>query len=199
MEKEKKTTKTKTKVKERKNTDIVFTKDVKTITKVISLILVFLSSSAAIFVFVFGIITSIKVANTTKVELLHDNFSATFISNVNNISITETEDIIEGYGSKVLFIIFDIVIPCLAIIAIAIITIILAKKAIDFVNSINKEKDLYNKKKLNTIEKMACLIETILTISFIIFNNPSILLYLLISLLLFIVIGLFRKCVDDKE
>ena len=199
MEKEKKKVKSKTKEKTNSDNEVVFTKDVKNIIKVGSLLLVFIASIAAIFVFVFGIITSIKVSNITKAELLHDNFSVTFISNINNISISEAEDLVQGYGSKALFILFDIVVPAIAIISIAVITIVFIKKLMDFITSTKKEKELYTKDKLASVEKMCCLLEIVLTIDFIIFNNPSMLIYILTSTLLFIVIGLFRKCVENNK
>lgn len=201
MEKEKKVVKKATKKTERKqdNYEIVFNKDTKKVVKVVSLILVFLAAIAAIFVFVFGIITSIKVANTDKLELLKDNFSVTFVSNVNNIPVNEAENLIQGYGSKALFITFDIVIPCLAIMCVSILLIIFAKKVMDFMDSVKKEKDLFTKEKLHNIEKMACIVETMLTISFVIFSRPSIILYLFVSILLFIIIGLFRRCVENNK
>ena len=200
MEKEKKVVKTKTKSSERKTNskELIFNKEIKKVAKIIAIVFTFLAAAISIFVFVFGIITSIKVANNTKVELLHDNFSVTFISNVKGISIADAENVIQGYGSKTLFIIFNIVIPCIAIIAVAILMMIFAKKVLDFANSFSKEKDLYTKDNLVAVQKIACLIEAMISITFIFFNRPGIILYLLISLLLFIVIGLFTKCVEKK-
>lgn len=201
MEKEKKTVKEEkkiTKVERKSTNNIVFTKDIKIIVKILAIMASFIATIVSIFVFVFGIITSLNAANLEKSELLHDNFSVTFISNVNCNTIIETENIIKGYGSKALFIIFDIVLPSIALITVMILLVIFSKQLLDFINSVTKENELFTKDKLNVIEKLTCLIAAMLTISLIFFGSPSIIIYLFISVLLFIVIGLFGKCVENQ-
>ncbi len=178
---------------------VVFDKETKKAVKIFTWILSFLASIVCIFTFVFSITTSLKVINSTKEELLHDNFTVTYLSNINGITITETEDLLEGFGNKGLFVLVDIVLPSIALIAITILLVILLKKILDLVLGTNKEKDLYTNKKLNEVEKMACLAEAIITVSFVIFKRPSVLLYIFVSLLLFVVIGLFKKCVENKS
>ena len=80
-----------------------------------------------------------------------------------------------------------------------IILIIAIKEILDFVAKVSREKDLYTKARLIDVERIACLIETIITIHFVVFNRPSILLFLLVSLMFFIIIGLFAKCVSNEE
>ncbi len=204
MEKEKKVVKKAVKkepkvvVKEEKKSDskIIFPKQTRKIIKFFALALSFIAVVATIFTFIFAIITSLKVANNTKLELLHDNFSVTFISNINGTSIAEAEDLIQGYGSKALFIIFDIVIPAIAIIAASVGLIIFLKKAMDFINENTREKDLFTEKNLENVEKLACLAEAIITVTFVVFDRPSILLYAFICILLYIIIFLFKKCIN---
>jgi len=185
---------------EKKTIDkVIFTQDIKKAAKTLGVIVAFLATAASIFVFVFGIITSLKAANYTKEELLHDNFSVTFISNVSGNTIYDTENIIEGYGSKALFIIFDIVLPAIAFITIMILLIIFVKQLLEFVSGITKESELFTKEKLQTIEKLLCIIATALTVALVVFGRPSILIYAFISALLFIIIGLFDKCIEYKK
>jgi len=186
-------------LKKKKVNRVIFSNETKKSIKIIAWVMSFLATTLCILTFVFSIIASLNVINTEKTELLNNNFTVTFISNINSISFEEAKNLIQGYGSKALFVIYDIVIPSLAFIAITILLIILLKKLMDFVNSSTKENDLYTTKKLHEIEKMACITEAIITISFVVFKRPSILLYLFVSLLLFIIIGLFKKCVEDKD
>ena len=87
MEKEKKVGKNKQNnkvnnvVTQKKETEerVVFNKHTKLYTKVIAIILAFLASAASIFMFVFGIIVSLKIINLERLDLLTDNFSVTFI------------------------------------------------------------------------------------------------------------------------
>ena len=181
------------------NDGILFTSEIKKGAKILATIVSFFATLATIFVFVFGIITSLKAINLEKSELLHDNFSVTFISNLTGNSITETENIIKGYGSKTLFVVFDIVLPAIAFIAVMILLVIFTQKLLSFVTSINKESELFTKAKLIDVEKLLCLIATMITITLIIFGSPSIIIYALISLLLFIIIALFEKCIKYKK
>ena len=185
----------KTSVKEEK---VVFNPEIKKAVKIVTLFISFFAVIMCIFTFVFGIITALKVANSTKVELLQNNFSVTFLSNINAKSIVEMKDLIQGYGGKTLFIIFNVIIPALAIIAVSTLTIILLKKIFDFVNDVDTEKELYTKNNLNLVEKLACLATAIITITFVIFDKPSIALYCFNTALLFIIIALFKKCVKEK-
>jgi len=198
MEKEKKVEKKEIKKIQKEETQTLFNENVKKVVKISSLVLSFFAIIMCIFTFVFGIITSLKVINSTKVELLHDNFSVTFLSNINSKSIVEMKDLVQGYGSKTLFIIVNVVLPALAIVAVSILSIILLKKIMDFVDDINTEKELFSKDNIPVIEKFTCLITTIITISFVVFNQPSFILYIFITLLLFIIINLFYRCVKVK-
>ena len=201
VKKEEKETKKIVKKTEKKSKEnkVIFNKDVKKTVKYAAYILSFCAAAAALFTFIFGIITTLKVANNSKVELLHDNFSVTFISNINGQSITDVTDNIMEFGDKTLFIILNIVIPCIAIIACMILLIIAIKMILDFVSKISRENELYTNARLVEVEKIACLIETIITITFLVFNRPSFFLFILVSLMFFIIIGLFKKCVDEKN
>ena len=178
---------------------VVFNKNTKKIIKMVVLLISFFAVALSIFTFVFSTITTLNVANSTKAEILNDNFTVTHIANINRISVVESENLIQGFGNKTLFIIFDIVIPTLSIILIALLLVLLLKKVLDFVTITTKEKELFNIKKINDVEKLACIAETIITIYFVVFKKPSLLFYIFASLLLFLVIALFRKCVENKN
>lgn len=200
IKKETKVKEKKTVVKEEKQeNNVVFNSDVKKGVKILALITAFVASLVTIFVFIFGIITSLNSINQTKEELLTDNFTVTFISNLNGKTLTETQNIVEGYGSKALFVTFNIVIPALAIICVMILLLFLVKQLLDFINSTDTEKKLFTASSLLTIEKLICILEVILTISFIVFQNPGFIIYALISLLLFVIIGLFAKVIEYKN
>ena len=185
----------------KKDNRIIFKKESKKVVKVVSYIGMFFASAACIFIFVFGIMTTLKVANSTKSELIGDNFSLTFISNINFTSIAETKEIITDSGSTTLLIAFNVIIPAIAIIASCILFMIILSKILNFFDKDYDitEKELYTRDNLSLIEKVACLTECILIISLIVFDRPTILLYLLVSVLLFSVIGLFNKCIENQK
>ena len=182
-----------------KTNNVVFGKETKKIIRIIAMILAYGAAVISLFTFIFAIITVLKIVNSTKLDLLLDNFSLTFISNMNGITNSEVIGIISEYGNNTAFIIFNVIIPAIAIVSSMIILIIAIKEILDFVAKVSREKDLYTKARLIDVERIACLIETIITIHFVVFNRPSILLFLLVSLMFFIIIGLFAKCVSNEE
>lgn len=186
-------------VKVKKRDKVVFTPSIKKYTRLIGLIMAFLASAASIFVFIFSIIVSLKVSESSQAELLRDNFSVTFISNLRGISINDTETLIGMSGNKTVFIILDIILPAIAFIAAMILVILLVKCVLDFIDNINTENELYCKDNIHLLEKMACYLISILTISLLIFDTPSLIIYALISLLVFVALGLFNKIVNMKN
>lgn len=201
MEKKKKTgvEVKKENVKKKNESKIVFSSNVKKYTKIVSLILAFFATAAIIFTFVFGLIVSLKVADYSREELLHDNFSVTFISNMHGTSIHETEETIANFGNHALFIIFQVVVPVLIFITAMVLLIILLKTILNFVNRIDTEKELFCEENIPEVDTIACYIMTILTITIITFNRTSPIIYGLVCLLIFIVLKLFRKCVEDRK
>ena len=178
---------------------VVFTPSVKKGAQIIAILLAFFASAASIFMFVFGIIVSLKIIDLTKLELLTDNFSVTFLANLHGGSISQVKELIGSYTSKELFIIFKVAVPVIAFVIAMILAIILAKSVMDFVTEITTEKELYVKKNVYALEKMACYLMTILTILLLIFESPSLIIFALISLLVFIALQLFKKVVYSKK
>lgn len=178
---------------------VVFTPSVKKGTQIIAILLAFFASAASIFMFVFGIIVSLKIIDLTKLELLSDNFSVTFLANLHGGSITEMKELIGSYTSQELFIIFKVAVPVIAFVIAMVLLIILAKSVMDFVSEVTTEKELFVRKNVYELEKMACYLMTILTILLLIFESPSIIIFGLISLLVFIALQLFKKVVYLKK
>ena len=189
----------KTEVKKNSDDTVIFNKNLKKIIQIISMIIAYGAAVVALFTFVFGIITVLQVLDSTKLDLFHDNFSISFIANMNGITNSEVIGIISEYGNGAMFVIFNVLIPAIAITCSMIILIITIKNILDFTNKVTHEKDLFTRNRLIDVEKIACLIETIITIHFVVFNRPSVLLFLLICLMFFIIIGLFSICVRDRE
>ena len=204
MEKEKKVgenNKVKKVVTEKKENEerVVFDKHTKLYTRVIAIILAFLASAASIFMFVFGIIVSLKILNLESLDMLTDNFSVTFISNLHGCSIGETRELLATYGDKTAYVIFHIVIPIIAFVVAMVLLVLLAKLVLDFVDRINNESQLYTKQNIFELEKIACYMMSIMTITLIIFNTPSILMYAIVSILVFVSLYLFEKVVRLRK
>ena len=77
--------------------------------------------------------------------------------------------------------------------------LVLAKRIIEFISDVKYEKDLFNKKKLSNIQDIISILSIVLLATLVIFNKPSIIIYLLIEVLLCIVYLLFKKCISLRK
>lgn len=196
MVKEKKVVKA-TKKEEKTTTEdnAILGKREKKLIKFAALLGTFFATGAAILIFVFGVISTISSINLSKEALLNNNIVLTFISKMNGYTILEVKDTISLMDSRFSFIIFEIVIPAIAFIGTMLLIIVLAKRIIDFIGDVNTEKDLYNKKKLSTVREIISILSVILLATLVIFDRPSIIIYVLINVLLWIIYLLFKHCV----
>lgn len=167
----------------------------KKLAKFAALLGAFFASGSAILIFVFGVISVISSINLSNDALLNNNIVTTFVSKMNGYTMLETKDIISVMTNRLTFIVFEIVIPAIAFIGTMLLIIVLAKRVIDFVNDVNFEKDLYTKKKLSSLREIVTILSVILLATLVIFNRPSIIIYLIINALLGIIYLLFKRCV----
>ena len=174
---------------------IVLEKREKRLVKFISLLSAFFATAVAILIFVFSVISCISVANLSKEDLVNNNIVVTIISKLNNYSINEVGDIISNMTNRFVFILFEIVIPTIAFVGAMILILLLAKRVIEFISDVTYEKDLYNKKKLSDARDIIAVLSIVLLTTLVIFNKPTILIYLLIEALLTLIYYLFKKCV----
>lgn len=177
----------------------LFSLEQRRVVKIIAAIVTFFATMLGIVVFVFGIIATLSVANGTKEEILSNNTVLTFISNTNHYTNAEAQSAIENMGSKPLFIIFEIVVPALALTCAMILVIYLAMRVVEFIRGVSKESELYTKSKYEDIKEMVEILSTALFVTFLIFDKPSIVFFLLIELLLLIIVVLFKKVVDLQK
>lgn len=204
MEKEKKVKEVKTKKvevneKETVKEEVILEKREKRLVKFIALLSSFFATALAILIFVFSVIASISTANLAKEELVNNNIVVTIISKLNNYSTIEVKDLIANMTNRFTFILFEIIIPTIAFVGAMILILVLAKRAIEFVSDITYEKDLYNKRKLLNLQDIVVILSVVLLTTLVIFNRPTIIIYLLIEALLGIVYYLFKKCIIFKK
>ena len=194
-----KETKTKEKkiLKKENENDVVCTKETKKFLKIISIVAVFFATMCSLIVFIFGVITTLAIAGNSKEDLLSNNTVITFVSRMNNYSISDAEASINGMGNRLLFIIFEVVVPAIALICAMLLIIYLTTRILNYVNNISKEKDIFTKKKYQEAKDIISILSTILFVTFLIFDKPSFVFYLLIELLSVIVIYLYRKIVNE--
>lgn len=179
--------------------EIVFEKQEKRVVKFIALLSAFFATGLAILIFVFSIIACISVSNLSKEALINNNVVVTLVSKLNGYSIAEVQDLIGNMTSSFKFILFEIVIPTIAFVGAMLLIIALARRVIEFVSDIKYEKDLYNKKKLASALDIISILSVILLATLVIFNRPTIIIYLLIETLLCIIYLLFKRCVMVRK
>ena len=196
MEKE---TKTKKKEKVLVHNDNVLEKNEKGVIKFASLLTSFFATCLAILIFIFSVIASLSLANLPKEDLVNNNIVVTLLSKLNNYSITDAKELITTMSNRFTFILFEIVIPTIAFIGAMLLLITLARRLIDFISDVKTEKDLFNAKKVEDAKDIISILSLVLLTTLVLFNEPSIIFYLLIEVLLYIIFILFKKCVLLKK
>ena len=158
----------------------------------------FFASIFSIIVFVFGIISSFSVASKESGELLHDNFTMVFVSKINNCSIEEVKLSYMAAESRGVYILFNVILPTIALVCAAILIILLCSLILKFIQNVDYNEELFTVKKLKYAESIVNILSVIVFINWILFNNPSIPFTLLIFFLLFVIYYLFKLCVVKK-
>ena len=97
----------------REEETIVFEKREKKLVKFIALLSSFFATAMALLIFIFSIITCISVSSLDKELLINNNIVVTIISKLNNYSVLEVTELINGMSNRFTFILFQIVIICL--------------------------------------------------------------------------------------
>ena len=197
------------KVKEKKNIakkenvekkeNIVLHDNEKKLIKFTALLASFFASGLALLILIFSIISTIAVAKLPKADLINNNIVVTLVSKLNNYSNVDTTNLISNITNKFTFIAFEIIIPMFAFIGAMILIIVLSKKVLDLISNVKYEKELFTLKKLDVVKDIISLLSLILLTLLVLFNEPVIILYLIIELLLFIIYALFKKCVNERK
>ena len=167
--------------------------------KFVALLASFFASGLALLMLIFGIICTIAVSKLPKADLINDNIVVTLVSKLNNHSIIDTNDLISNMSNKTTFILLEIIVPTVAFISAMMLIIFLSKKVLDFVSNVKIEKDLFTPKKLDDVKDIILLLSLILLALLVLFNEPMIIIYLIVELLLFIIYLLFKKCVKERK
>ena len=196
MEKE---TKTKKKEKVLVHNDNILEKNEKGVIKFASLLTSFFATCLAILIFIFSVMASLSLANLPKEDLVNNNIVVTLLSKLNNYSITDAKELITTMSNRFTFILFEIVVPTIAFIGAMLLLITLARRLIDFISSVKTEKDLFNAKKVEDAKDIISILSLVLLTTLVLFNEPSIIFYLLTEVLLYIIFILFKKCVLLKK
>ena len=194
MEKVKEENKKEKLVRKAKSNNPVVINQVKSIVRFICYLATFFASILAILVFIFSIITTLSVANKEASVLLHDNFSMSFISKISASTMEETKLSYMANGGSFTYILFNIILPSIALICAAILVILLCSQILKFIAKINKEKDLFSEKNIYKVENMVNILSVIIFVNWALFNNPSMPFALLIFLLLYIIYYLYKIC-----
>ena len=181
------------------NDNTLLIKDERKLVKFTALIISFFASILAIVIFVFSIIASISVSNLPKEELVNNNIVVTLISKLNNYSVSDAKELIDSLSSRFAFIMFEIIIPTIAFVGAMLLLIVLSKRLIDFISDVKTQKDLFSNKKVKEAQDIISILSLILLTTLVLFNEPSIIFYLLIELLLCTIFVLFKKCVLLKK
>ena len=198
MEKEKKVKKEeKSKLDVQEN--IVMVKDEKRLVKFVSLLTTFFATSIAILIFVFSVMASLSIAQLPKEDLVNNNIVVTLLAKLNNYSVSDAKELINSMNNRFGFILFEIVIPTIAFIGAMLLLIALGKRLIDFVRDVKTESDLINTKKLGEIQDIISILSLVLLTTLVLFDQPSIIFYILIEFLMCVIYVLFKKCVILKK
>lgn len=146
--------------------------------------------------------TTNSILNNTSNEILKDRSAIMYISKINDYSIEKTEKIIDGIGeigSKTEFLMFEVVLPTIALILIAILIVISCIKSYNIVKNVKSNKDLFTEKKLESLKKISSLVFDIYFIFFLIYGINYIFELILVELVFEIIIYLFSNCIETKE
>lgn len=189
----------KVQVAKEQNDDLVITKETRLLIKIIGIVATFFATMFSLIVFVFGFITTFAIIGGSKEQLVTDNTVVTFVSRMNNYTIAESESAISGMGNKFLFILFEVIVPALSLICAMILIIYLTTRVLNYVHGIKSESDMFTKKKYQEIKDIVAILSTILFVTFLIFNTPSFVFYMIIELFAAMVVFLYKKVVDLKK
>ncbi len=185
--------------KDESNENAILSKENKLLIKVICIVASFFATMFSLVVCVFGFITTFAIAGGSKEQLIGDNTVITFLSRMNNYTVAEAESAITGMGNKFLFILFEVLVPAIALICAMLLVIYLSTRVLNFIHNIETEDDLFTKKKYQEVKDMVSILSTILFVTFLIFNTPSFIFYMLIELFGLTVIFLYKKVLDLKK
>ena len=176
---------------------ILFSDNIKKLVKLASVLCAFFSTILILIMLFFGIVTTLIVINLDKGQLVGNNTIITFVSNINDYSIQEMINTIETMDSKGIFIIMEIILPVIALIAVGLLLIILSKKILDFIANVKYEKDLFALDKVDEVRVIANNLSLVLLVTFVIFDNPTFLLYVLIEFLIYLLYKLYIRYVNE--
>ena len=176
---------------------ILFSDNIKKLVKLASVLCAFFSTILILIMLFFGIVTTFIVINSDKGQLVGNNTIITFVSNINDYSIQEMINTIETMDSKGIFIIMEIILPVIALIAVGLLLIILSKKILDFIANVKYEKDLFALDKVDEVRVIANNLSLVLLVTFVIFDNPSFLVYALIEFLIYASYKLYMRCINN--
>ena len=179
--------------------NVVLGSNRKHLIKFIALLSSFFATMLAILMFIFTVISSISIANLDKNALISNNIVVTLLSKLNGYTKIEAESLLRVMNSRVMVIVFEIIIPAIAFIGSMLLLIILSKKVMDFIDKVTYESELFNKKKVHELEDIMGILSVVLLATMVLFNQPSIIFYLLIELLLIVIYLLFKKCSLTKK
>lgn len=180
-----------------KTTDkVIINNDIKRVVKLVAYICTFFATVFALIIFVFGIISTLSIANSSKEELLSNNFAITFVSKISNCSSFDTKLAIKNMESRALFIISEVILPIIALICALVLIVLLANIILKFIEENSKESEIFDKKNIIILEKFINILSIIIFITWGLFNEPSLLFILMIYFLLFIIFILFKRNVE---
>ena len=181
-----------------KFSDILLTDDSKKVFRFIAIFVIVCCLIFATLFFIFSIVSTLAFITTEKSELLKNDFIVNFFSMFNNYSVSDIKNSMSVFSSNTLFIIFEILLPSFCIIGTLFLTIDFTRKLYFLVNSFKSESDIYNKDNIKVVNRLIEIVSTILFVTFILFNDPSIFIFIIIEILLYYNFYLYKKICYSK-
>ena len=189
---DKKTIKKETKTVKKENSNLI-TKETKKAFSIFGLFMIICSMIFSVILFIFSIVSVLTLAYGGKEALINNDFLVEYIAKINHYSIIEVENSIITIEHNWFFIIFEIILPTICIIMAIALIILFVKRIISFIDTIDTEKDLFTKDKIPKVKDLIEILTTALLITFVIFGEPSVFVYLLILCLLALIFHLYKR------
>ncbi len=170
--------------------------------KLISIVGVVLGFIFLILTGYYCVVSTNYILNSSPEEIQNDKLTVNYISNINDYSIEETKEIIGEIGeigSKTEFLMFEVILPTIAIVLVTILIVILCKKSYDIVKNVKSNKDLFTEKNLKSLKDISSLVLDMYLIFFLIYGIRYIFYLIFIDLVFQIILYLFNNCVEKEK
>lgn len=166
------------------------------IIKLFSWIGIFVGCFSCLLLLVLSTSYSLSVGDYSLEELRQSDELRYYTSSLNNYTYSETLDVFSNIDNHVEFGVFELVLPSIVLLVGNILLLVSSKKVLDFLKNVKSKKTLFTDEKYEKLQEIV----SILDFTFLcLFFESNLLIWAFITVILTIILYLFRYCVDFQE